>query len=43
MRVQADLTHHAAELPSSDDLENQLTGLRELVTSEGQADPALLC
>lgn len=42
MRVQADLTHHAAELPSSDDLENQLTGLRELVTSEGQADPALL-
>ena len=42
MRVQTDLTHHAAELPSSEDLENQLTGLRELVLSEGQVDPALL-
>lgn len=41
-RVQADLTHHAAELPSSDELEGQLAGLRELVSSEGQADPALL-
>lgn len=41
-RLQADLTHHAAELPSSEDLEKQLTGLRELVSSEGQTDPVLL-
>lgn len=40
-RLQADLTHHAAEVPSSEDLEKQVAGLRELVSSQGQADPAL--
>lgn len=42
MRVLADLTHHAAELPSSEDLEKQIAGLRELVAATGQNDPALL-
>jgi len=41
-RLQADLTHHAAEVPSSEDLEKQVAGLRELVSSEGPADPVLI-
>lgn len=42
MRVQADITHQAADLPSAEDLEKQVAGLRELVSATGKPDPALL-